>query len=62
MGTPRYLLVRHSREESPIRVSIEMVDKFDCSNYKFLKESELNGVPVQEWVWEKDFPLYKKFI
>lgn len=61
METTRYLLVRHSREESPVRVSIEMADKFDCSNYKFLRESVHNSVPVQEWVWEKDFPLYKKF-
>lgn len=44
-----------------MRVSIEMADKFDCSNYKFLRESVHNSVPVQEWVWEKDFPLYKKF-
>ena len=50
-------VVRHSRSESPFRVTIES-KTFDFTNYSFLGMSE-NCPTVAEWVLTEDLPFWK---
>jgi hypothetical protein len=55
-----FIVVRHSRDENPRIVSIEKKD-YDLTNYIFLRMSPTNP-EMAEWVWHKDFDLYKSVL
>lgn len=52
-----YIVVRHSRTE--MRTSIEKADKFDLTNYTFLRMSDTTSHPMEEWVWTEDVEMWK---
>jgi len=53
-----YMLVRHSRKEQPVRVTIEPRG-YDLTDYSYFRQWPDNP-QMAEWVWTEDLDEYKK--
>jgi hypothetical protein len=53
-----FMIVRHSRKEQPMRVSIEK-STYDLTNYTYIGMSVATPT-MAEWVWTEDLAVYQK--
>jgi hypothetical protein len=54
-----WVLIRGSRSEKEILVSIAKKEEFDLTDYRYLGQSNSNPT-LAEWVWKDDIELYRK--